>query len=106
MPITLFFVIVFSVIVLFHDLVEAYCAPVEGTANGKLVVEPNWYPNLKEKMTLVFKDGYVTKIIGGGKIGDEYRNLLDFTKNEEPLHFTQKPCRTRNWNKPKRKKTR
>jgi len=63
---------------------EAYCAPVEGTANGKLVVEPNWYPNLKEKMTLVFKDGYVTEIIGGGKIGDEYRNLLDFTKNEEP----------------------
>jgi leucyl aminopeptidase (aminopeptidase T) len=63
---------------------EAYCAPVEGTANGKLVVEPNWYPDLKEKMTLIFKNGYVTEIIGGGKIGDEYRGLLDFKKKEEP----------------------
>jgi leucyl aminopeptidase (aminopeptidase T) len=63
---------------------EAYCAPVEETANGKLVVEPNWYPDLKEKMTLIFKNGHVTEIIGGGKIGDEYRNLLDFKKKEEP----------------------
>jgi leucyl aminopeptidase (aminopeptidase T) len=63
---------------------EAYCAPVEGTANGKLVVEANWYPDLKEKMTLVFKNGQVTEIIGGGKIGDEYRGLLDFKKKEEP----------------------
>jgi len=63
---------------------EAYCAPVEGTANGKLVVEPNWYPDLKQKMTLTFKNGYVTEITGGGKIGDEYRGLLDFKKKEEP----------------------
>jgi len=63
---------------------EAYCAPVEGTAEGKLVVEPNWYPDLKEKMTLIFKKGYVTEIIGGGKIGDEYRGLLVFDKDEDP----------------------
>jgi len=64
---------------------EAYCAPVEGTAEGKIVVEPNWYPDLKEKMTIVFKKGYVTEIIGGGKIGDEYRAMLDFKKKEEPF---------------------
>jgi leucyl aminopeptidase (aminopeptidase T) len=63
---------------------EAYCAPVEGTANGRLVVEPKWYPDLKEKMTLVFKNGHVAEIIGGGKIGDEYRTMLDFSKNEAP----------------------
>ncbi len=63
---------------------EAYCAPVEGTAEGKLVVEPNWYPDLKERMTLVFRKGYVTEIIGGGKIGDDFRGLLDFRKKEEP----------------------
>ena len=63
---------------------EAYCAPVEGTAEGKLVVEPNWYPDLKEKMTLMFKKGSVTEIVGGGKIGDEYRGLLDFKKKDEP----------------------
>jgi leucyl aminopeptidase (aminopeptidase T) len=63
---------------------EAYCTPLEGTANGRIVVEPNWYADLKEKMTLVFKNGYVTEITGGGKIGDEFRALLDFSKNEEP----------------------
>ncbi|MGD0158955.1 MAG: hypothetical protein ABSB89_01510 [Candidatus Bathyarchaeia archaeon] len=63
---------------------EAYTTPVEGTAGGNLVVEPNWCADLKEKMTLVFKDGKVTGIIGGGKVGDEFRKLLDFSKKEEP----------------------
>jgi len=63
---------------------EAYCAPVEGTGEGKLVVEPNWYPGLEEKMTLVFEKGNVVEIIGGGKVGDEFRSLLAFDKNEEP----------------------
>lgn len=63
---------------------EAYCAPVEGTGRGKLVVEPNWYPGLKEKMTLIFEKGNVVEIIGGGKVGDEFRSLLAFDKNEEP----------------------
>ncbi len=63
---------------------EAYCAPVEGTANGKLVVESNWYPDLKERMTFTFQSGYVTEIIGGGKVGDEFRSLLDFSKKIEP----------------------
>jgi len=64
---------------------EAYCAPVEGTAEGKLVIEPNWFPDLKEKMIIVFKKGYVTEIVGGGKVGDEFRGLLDFKKKEEPF---------------------
>ncbi len=63
---------------------EAYCAPVEGTGEGKLVVETNWYPRLKENMTLVFEKGNVIEIIGGGKVGDEFRRLLAFDKNEEP----------------------
>lgn len=63
---------------------EAYCTPVEGTAEGKLVVQPNWYPDLKQKMTLTIKKGCVTSIVGGGKVGDEFRGLLDFKKKEEP----------------------
>ena len=63
---------------------EAYCAPVEGTGEGKLVVETNWYSGLKENMTLVFEKGNVIEIIGGGKVGDEFRRLLAFDKNEEP----------------------
>jgi len=49
------------------------------------VVEPNWYPDLKEKMTMVFRKGYVAEIVGGGRIGDEFRGLLDFKKKEEPF---------------------
>jgi len=63
---------------------EAYCAPVEGTGEGKIVVEPNWYPGLEEKMTLIFEKGNVVEIVGGGKVGDEFRGLLAFDKNEEP----------------------
>jgi len=64
---------------------EAFCAPVEGTANGKVVVEPNWYPGLKEKMALIFKEGYVVEVIGGGEVGDYLRTLLDLSKNVEPF---------------------
>lgn len=64
---------------------EAFCAPVEGTANGKIIVEQNWHPDLKEDMTLVFKDGYMTEIIGGGAVSDYLRGLLDFSKNVEPF---------------------
>ncbi|MDH5439211.1 MAG: aminopeptidase [Candidatus Bathyarchaeota archaeon] len=63
---------------------EAYCAPVEGTGEGRLVVETSWYPSLEENMTLVFEKGNVVEVIGGGKVGDELRSLLAFDKNEEP----------------------
>jgi len=63
---------------------ETYCAPIEGTGEGKVVVEVGWFPNLEENMTLIFKNGRAVEIIGGGKVGDEFRNLLAFDKNEEP----------------------
>jgi len=48
---------------------EAYIAPVEGTAEGTLVVEQGWFPNLGEDMTILFRKGEVQGIQGGGKIG-------------------------------------
>lgn len=63
---------------------EAYCAPVEGTANGKVVVQKGWYPDLKEKMILTFKNGNVINIDGGGEVGNRFRELLAFGKEEEP----------------------
>jgi len=63
---------------------EAYIAPVEGTANGKLVVEKGWYPGLTENMTFVFRDGDVVEVSGGGKIGDYFRETLKPDVNEEP----------------------
>jgi aminopeptidase len=63
---------------------EAYCAPVEGTANGKVVVQKGWYPDLNEKMILTFKNGKVINIDGGGQVGNRFRELLAFGKEEEP----------------------
>ena len=63
---------------------EAYIAPVEGTGEGKIVVEVGWYPGLTENMTLVVKGGEVVEVIGGGKVGDEYRELLRPGVEEEP----------------------
>ncbi|ABO48944.1 conserved hypothetical protein [Desulforamulus reducens MI-1] len=57
---------------------EAFTAPVEGTANGKLVVPKGWYPGLEEDMVLEFKDGYVVSLQGGGKVGEEFTKLFSF----------------------------
>jgi leucyl aminopeptidase (aminopeptidase T) len=64
---------------------EAYIAPVEGTAQGKLVVPAGWYLDLKSDMTLVFEDGYVTSLSSGGKVGEHFCSLFRFGE-EEFLH--------------------
>lgn len=63
---------------------EAYIVPLEGTANGKVVVQAGWYPDLKEDMVFTFKDGYVVEISGGGEVGDRFRRLLALEKKEQP----------------------
>ncbi|MEG6523682.1 aminopeptidase [Desulfotomaculum sp. 1211_IL3151] len=57
---------------------EAFIAPLEGTANGTLVVPKGWYPGLAEDMTLAFQDGYVVSLEGGGKVGEEFTKLFSF----------------------------
>jgi len=63
---------------------EAYCAPLEGTADGKVVVQKGWYPDLKENMVITFRNGKVISIDGGGQVGNRFRELLAFGKEEEP----------------------
>lgn len=63
---------------------EAYIAPLEGTANGKVVVEKGWHIGLTENMTLVFKRGKVIEVTGGDNVGDEFRKLLKPGVDEEP----------------------
>lgn len=63
---------------------EAYCAPLEGTANGRVVVQKGWYPDLKENMIITFKNGKVIEIDRGDEVGDRFRELLSFGKEEEP----------------------
>ena len=57
---------------------EAFIAPVEGSAAGRLVVPKGWYFELEEDMVLTFRDGYVVSLEGGGKVGDEFAGLLAF----------------------------
>jgi leucyl aminopeptidase (aminopeptidase T) len=63
---------------------EAYIAPVEGTAQGKLVVPAGWYPGLEEDMTLYFRDGLVYELEGGGIIGVEFLELLKPEDDQDP----------------------
>lgn len=57
---------------------EAFTAPVEGSARGRLVVPANWYPGLKKDMTLVFEQGLVTQVIGGGEVGEFFTETFAF----------------------------
>jgi aminopeptidase len=55
---------------------EAYIAPVEGTAEGDLVVEKGWFPNLTEEMTILFRKGEVEEIRGGGEVNRMISQIL------------------------------
>ena len=62
---------------------ETYAAPVEGTAEGVIVVPAGWYPELIEDMTLRFEEGLVVRLECGGKVGDKFRELLQLGSEEE-----------------------
>ena len=55
---------------------EAYIAPVEGTAEGTLVVEKGWFPNLVEEMRIIFRNGEVQEIRGGGGVNQMLSQIL------------------------------
>ncbi len=68
---------------------EAYIAPVESTAEGRLVVPAGWYPNLAEQLTLRFEVGLVVEVLGGGAVGDELRAALDLA-SQAPSHLARR----------------
>lgn len=59
---------------------EAYAVPLEGTANGTLVIPPKWAYRLEETMTFVIQDGLIQEVLGGGQVGGELRRFL-FSEN-------------------------
>lgn len=63
---------------------EAYIAPLEGTAQGQLVVPAGWYPGLREDLTLHFRDGLVYALEGGGAVGENFLELLKPGDDREP----------------------
>ncbi len=61
---------------------EAFIVPVEGTAEGRLVVPAGWYPGLMEELVLTFREGLVAEVRGGGRVGEELRALLSLGSDE------------------------
>lgn len=67
---------------------EAFIAPLEGTANGKLVVDGAMVGVVKNPITLIFKDGFAEEITGKeeadilnemvNKVGKNARNCAEF----------------------------
>lgn len=62
---------------------EAYCAPREGTARGRVVVEPGWHAKLTKTMTIVFDRGEVAALEGGGAVGAEIADIVDLAGRSE-----------------------
>jgi leucyl aminopeptidase (aminopeptidase T) len=62
---------------------EAFAAPVEGTAAGRLVVGRGWYPGLTEDLVLEFSGGQVERLSGGGEVGASLAKVLELTAGGE-----------------------
>jgi leucyl aminopeptidase (aminopeptidase T) len=55
---------------------EAYIAPLEGTAEGQIVVPPGWCLGLEEDMVFIIEQGQLRDIRGGGNVRQELLDLL------------------------------
>jgi aminopeptidase len=63
---------------------EVYTVPLEGTAEGQIVVPAGWYPGLNQDMRLRFEAGLVVELAGGGREGDHFRRLLNLGSGDSP----------------------
>ncbi|MEM3018169.1 MAG: aminopeptidase [Candidatus Bathyarchaeia archaeon] len=63
---------------------EAYAAPLEGSGEGSVVIEPGCFPGLKKEMGLVFRNGELVKVSDGGAVGAWLRGLLKHKEDREP----------------------
>jgi leucyl aminopeptidase (aminopeptidase T) len=55
---------------------EAYIAPLEGTANGIMVVDGSMVGKVKKPIRIVLKDGFATEITGG-RSAEELERMLE-----------------------------
>lgn len=55
---------------------EAFIAPVEGSAEGRLVIPAGWHPGLSTDLEFDFAHGEVSQVLGGGEVGARLRGLL------------------------------
>jgi leucyl aminopeptidase (aminopeptidase T) len=62
---------------------EAYIAPVEGSAEGRIVVRRGWFPGLeREDLILSFRQGEVAEVTGGGEVGQRLTAFLGLPGTE------------------------
>jgi leucyl aminopeptidase (aminopeptidase T) len=64
---------------------EAYCTPLEGTAQGVIQVTPGWHADLEEPMALSFESGQLAELRGGGAVGEELHEILQIGTETEPF---------------------
>lgn len=64
---------------------EAYCTPLEGTAQGVIQVTPGWHADLEEPLALIFEKGELVELQGGGAVGEELQEILQIGTETEPF---------------------
>jgi len=64
---------------------ECYAVPVEGSGEGQLVASVGWHPNLTEDLVFRIEKGEVVAVLGGGAVGDEFRQLLRLD-SDDPVY--------------------
>ena len=64
---------------------ECYAVPLEGTGEGQLVAPVGWHPNLTEDLVFRIEKGEVVAVLGGGAVGDEFRQLLRLD-SDDPVY--------------------
>jgi leucyl aminopeptidase (aminopeptidase T) len=62
---------------------EAYIVPLEGTAEGLVVVPKGGSVDITEEMTFIFEGGWLREIRGGGRGGHKLRQLMQFDSDAE-----------------------
>lgn len=63
---------------------EAYCAPIEGSGEGVIEISPGWHADLTDPMSMVFTEGELVELRGGGPVGRELRDILRPGDEAEP----------------------
>jgi leucyl aminopeptidase (aminopeptidase T) len=64
---------------------EAFAIPLEGSGEGQLVAPAGWYPTLTEDMIFRIEKGVVVELLGGGGVGDKFRELLNLG-DDDPVY--------------------
>ena len=64
---------------------EAACSPVEGSANGTIIVEKGWHKLADEDAELGIEDGLICKLSGPKLFVQRFVELLRPDSNEEPF---------------------